>query len=386
MRSLDAFAEHKLQTRAARGLLRRPVAFRRNGASVHRGGRSWVSFAGNDYLGLSMHPAVIAAGRQAFEGGAGATASRLVVGTDPDVEALEQELAALKKAPAACLFSSGYHTNLGVIPALVGPEDAVVVDRLAHACLFSGIRLSGATVEAVDHNRVDQAHAWLRHHRNEFRHVLLVTEGVFSMDGDLAPLPDWAELGRRHDAWLLVDDAHGTGVTGDGRGTVARFGLTVRDVPLQVGTLSKAVGTHGGFLAASEAVVALMANRARTLVYSTGLPPSVVASARAALSQIRHDPAPRERLLAHGARLADRLGRPPPPAAILPVLAGDPNRAVAGHQALSDLGLFVPAMRVPTVPPGTDRLRVSLSALHRTEDVDRLVDGLETLQWRGPEA
>lgn len=386
VRSLDDFAARKLEERDREGLRRTLVPVERAGRVVRHGGREGpelVNFASNDYLGLSRHPAVIAAAKEGASRGAGATASRLVVGHDRDMEALESELAGLKGTQAATLFGSGYHANLGVIPAVVGPGDAIVIDGLAHACLRSGARLSRAHVHVVPHNRVDAASEWLHANRSAYRNVLLVTEGVFSMDGDLAPLDGWAQLGWDLDAWLLVDDAHGTGVTGRGRGTVRQFGLSGTEVPLQIGTLSKALGGYGGFLGSSQVVAQLMPNRARTLVYSTGLPPSAVFAARAAVRLVQEVDGPRQRLERHGFRLAEALDLPSPRAAIVPIELGQPERALEAQARLAEAGLWVPAMRAPTVPDGTDRLRVSLSAAHTEEDVERLIDGLKDVLGRG---
>ena len=273
--TLDRFAAAKLATLEAKALRRTLVeTARRKRLWVVRDGRRLLSFSCNDYLGLSQHPAVKAAAQAAIDTyGVGAGASRLVTGNHPLYAALESKLAALKQTEAACVFGSGYLANTGIIPALIGRNDAVFVDELAHSCILSGAELSGGTVHRFRHNDVAHLEELLAIHRGRHKHVLIATDGVFSMDGDLAPLPELGELARRHDAWLMSDDAHGIGVMGGGRGSTFAFAPKA-EVPLQMGTLSKAVGGYGGYLCASQAVIDFIKTRARTLVFSTGLPPA----------------------------------------------------------------------------------------------------------------
>ena len=276
---------------------------------ITRDGRRLLSFSCNDYLNLAQHPAVKEASIAAIrQHGVGSGASRLVTGSHPLFAELEAKLARLKQTEAACVFGSGYLANAGIIPALIGHDDLVLVDELAHSCLWAGARLAGGRVLAFRHNDVDDAERLLREHRARHRHALIATDGVFSMDGDLAPLPALGALARHHDAWLLSDDAHGIGVVGGGRGST--FAQGKADVPLQMGTLSKAIGGYGAYLCASRPVIALIQNRARTLIYSTGLPPAVVAAAIAALDVIEGDPAYAARPGRQGARLHARA-RPP---------------------------------------------------------------------------
>ncbi|MGF1509893.1 MAG: aminotransferase class I/II-fold pyridoxal phosphate-dependent enzyme [Myxococcota bacterium] len=377
MDSLERFARQKLEARAQAGLLRELVDQEPAESPVRVGyqGRVLLSFASNDYLGLSAHPAVVDAARRAADR-AGATASRLVVGNHAVYRKLEGQLADLKRTEAAVVFGSGYHANLGIIPALVGPEDLVLIDERSHACLFSGARLSRARLQVFRHDDMEHVGSILRRERAKSPHCLILTEGVFSMDGDVASLPALAGIAREYDAWLLVDDAHGTGVIGEGRGSVAHHGLTAADVPLQVGTLSKALGAYGGFLACSRSVKSLMVNRARTLVYSTGLPPPVVAAGSAGVDIVHSESWRRHRLRAWGVKVASALGLDPPPAAILPWILGEAEAASRAQVNLLEHGLWVPAMRPPTVPDGTARLRISLSAEHTEEDVDCLVEAL----------
>ncbi len=376
--SLRAFAETKLRALEARDL-RRWLRFGVGDArAFQHDGRTFVAFASNDYLGLADHPEVRAAARAALDArGLGATASRLVVGNGPDYAALESALADLKGTEAACVFGSGYHANLGVIPALMGPDDVILVDALAHACLRSGAKLSGARTIVFPHNDVDALARLLAEARPQARHAMVVTEGIFSMDGDAADLAALADLAEGHDAWLLVDDAHATGVIGpDGAGSTAAAGLDPTRVPLQVGTLSKALGAYGGFLCAAREVVDLMVTRARTLIYSTGLPPSTVAGAHRAIAVMRAEPERRARPVELARRVAESLRLPRPAAAVLPVPLGDNATVLRAHHRLLEHGLWVPAMRPPTVPEGTARLRVSFSAAHTDEDVQRLIDAL----------
>src|SRR4051812_24014647 len=239
MQSLDRFAADKLAKLDAQLLRRRLVELARDGIWLEKNGRKLLSFSCNDYLNLSQHPRVKEAAIDAIRRhGVGAGASRLVTGNHPLYATLEARLARLKGTEAACVFGSGYLANVGIIPVLAGPDDILVVDELAHACLNAGARLSGAQVAAFRHNDVAHAEVLLRQHRGQRRHALVITEGVFSMDGDVAPLAALADLARRHDAWLMTDDAHGLGVLGNGRGSAA---VARAEIPLQMGTLSKAL-------------------------------------------------------------------------------------------------------------------------------------------------
>src|SRR5579862_1476067 len=283
MRSLDEFAAGKLRDLAAQDL-RRTLAqtVRIDGVWMERQGRRLLSFSCNDYLNLSQHPAVREAAIAAIRRyGTGAGASRLVTGNHPLYAELEEKLARWKGAEAACIFGAGYLANAGIIPALIGKDDLVLVDALAHASIWAGIKLSGARPLTFRHNDAAHAAELLAQHRLHHRHALIATEGVFSMDGDLAPLPSLAALATKHDAWLISDDAHGLGVLGGGRGSSFAWPEPVA-VPLQMGTLSKALGSYGGYLCASQPVIDLIRTRARPFIYSTGLPPASVAAASAA--------------------------------------------------------------------------------------------------------
>jgi 8-amino-7-oxononanoate synthase len=378
VQSLDDFALDKLAQLEHASLRRVLVDSARDGLYVERDGRRLLSFSCNDYLNLSHDPAVKAAAVAAIsQYGAGAGASRLVTGNHPLLSTLEAKLAKLKGTEAACVFGSGYLANFGIIPALASKDDFILIDSLSHACIHAGAQVSGAINLTFDHNDVRHAESLLKAHRGSARHALLITEGVFSMDGDRAPLASLASLCREHDCWFMIDDAHGLGILGDGRGSAAEAGCAA-DVPLQMGTLSKAAGSYGGYICASKPVVDLLKTRARTLIYSTGLPPASAAAAIAALDMIASEPALTQLPLAKAQRFTQRLGLPPAQSPIVPLIIGEPEAALAASQFLADAGFLVTAIRPPTVPPGTARLRIAFTAGHRDEDIDRLADLIGT--------
>lgn len=380
MQSLDAFADEKLASLDAKSLRRRLKPSRRHdGAVVERDGRRLISFSCNDYLGLAHHPLVRAAAAEAaLNYGAGAAASRLVTGDHPLLSDLEKGLARLKGTEAACVFGSGYLANLGVIPTLVGPGDVILVDALAHACIWAGAQLSGARIVPFAHNDMAELERRLETERPRARRALVATDGVFSMDGDIAPLDQLSVLCQAHDAWLLSDDAHGVGVLAQGRGSGALF--PEAKIPLQMGTLSKALGSYGGYLCGSRAVVDLLKTRARTLVYATGLPPASAGAALAALDIIDADPGLTETPLAKARLFTRRLGLPDAESPIVPVIFGAAEAALAASAALENLGFLVVAIRPPTVPEGTARLRLAFSAVHDDADVIRLADAIAHLR------
>jgi 8-amino-7-oxononanoate synthase len=275
------------------------------------------------------------------------------------------------------VFGSGYLANTGIIPALAGSGDLVLIDEFAHACLWAGARLSGATVVPFGHNDPDDLRALLDARRARHGKALILTDGVFSMDGDLAPLPALGRLAREYDAWLMADDAHGIGVVGEGRGSTFATG-TAADVPLQMGTLSKAIGGYGGYLCGSVPVIELMKNRARTLIYSTALPPATVAAAIAALDLIAADPALAAVPLAKARAFTARAGLRPAASQIVPLIVGAPNAALAAARFLEAEGFLVVPIRPPTVPPGTARLRFAFTARHDDADIARLADLVRT--------
>jgi 8-amino-7-oxononanoate synthase len=373
MQSLDQFAQAKLDALERRHL-RRSMAdtYREDGIWVERDGRRLLSFSCNDYLNLTQHPAVKQAAREALQRyGAGSGASRLVTGNHPLFAELEARLARLKQTEAAVVFGSGYLANAGIIPVLIGRDGLVLLDELSHACLFAGAQLSRGTVVSFRHNDVAHARELLERHRGEHDHALLVTDGVFSMDGDLAPLAALLELVEEYDAWLMSDDAHGLGVVGGGRGS-SFIGNSHVPVLLQMGTLSKAVGAYGGYLCASEAVVELMRNRARTLIYSTGLPPAIVAAAIAALDVIEREPGYAALPVQKAKAFTQSVGLPDAQSPIVPIIIGSEQAALDASRMFMDEGFLVVAIRPPTVPEGTARLRLTFTAQHPDEEIARL--------------
>jgi 8-amino-7-oxononanoate synthase len=377
MPALDTFAAEKLARLDHKHLRRRLVeTAREDGIWVNRGGRRLLSFSCNDYLNLSQHPAVKDAAIAAIRAhGVGAGASRLITGNHPLFTALEARLAALKGTAAACVFGSGYLANIGIIPTMAGKADLILVDELAHSCIWAGADLSGATVATFRHNDIEDARAILKVQRAAHRNALIATDGVFSMDGDLAPLPELAKLAAEHDAWLMSDDAHGIGVVGGGRGSsFAR--KEPASVPLQMGTLSKAVGGYGGSLCASQPVVDLVKTKAASFVYSTGLPPASVAGAIAALDFITANLEYTVRPLTHARAFTRALNLPDAESPIVPILIGAADKALAVSQALEDEGFLVVAIRPPTVPKDTARLRIAFTANHTSDDVQRLAGAI----------
>jgi 8-amino-7-oxononanoate synthase len=375
MSSLDQFASDKLGE-LERGHLRRTLADtdREDGLWITRNGRRLLSFCCNDYLNLTHHPAVKQAAIAALQRyGAGSGASRLVTGNHPLFAELEARLARLKGTEACAVFGSGYLANSGIIPSLIGSADLVLIDELAHACLWAGARLTRGKVIAFRHNDVAHATELLTEHRGRHPRAMIATDGVFSMDGDLAPLPELAQLARRFDAWLISDDAHGVGVLGGGRGSSFATGAKA-DVALQMGTLSKAIGGYGGYLCASRPVIDLIRNRARTFVYSTGLPPAIAAAAIAAINVIENEPETVARPMQNALAFTRRVGLPDAASTIVPVIIGDEQKALAASRLLEEEGFAVIAIRPPTVPAGTSRLRLTFSAAHPAAEIERLAD------------
>jgi 8-amino-7-oxononanoate synthase len=373
MHSLDRFAQAKLNDLKRRHLHRQMTGtLREGGIWVERDGRRLLSFSCNDYLNLTQHPAVKHAAIAAIERyGAGSGASRLVTGNHPLYAELETRLSVMKRTEAAVVFGSGYLANAGIIPALIGRDGLVLIDELAHACLFAGSQLSRGTMMTFRHNDLDHARELLAEHRAGHDHALIVTDGVFSMDGDLAPLGALHALAEAHDAWLMSDDAHGLGVVGGGRGS-SFAGNTHIPVPLQMGTLSKAVGAYGGYLCASADVVDLIRNRARTLIYSTGLPPACVAASIAALDLIEREPGYAALPVQKAKAFTKAAGLPEAQSPIVPVIVGDEETTIAASRMLSDEGYLAAAIRPPTVPAGTSRLRLTFTAQHPDNEIARL--------------
>jgi 8-amino-7-oxononanoate synthase len=344
-------------------------------------GRELVDFSSNDYLGLACHPALARAmSACAAAAGAGSGASHLVTGHGVEHERLEEELAEFTHRERALLFSTGYMANLAVMTALAGRGERALLDRLCHASLIDGARLSGATLARYRH--ADAAEAARLLEAEPGRTALLATDGVFSMDGDLAPLPALARCASTHDLWLVVDDAHGLGVIGaSGGGVLEHYGLGSEAVPVLVGTLGKAFGSFGAFVAGSATLIDFLIQKGRSYVYTTALPQPVAAATRAALALIRQGSEQRERLAALIARFRAAAHAAEVPLAasmtpIQPVLLGSAAAALAAQRQLAAAGSWVVAIRPPSVPPGSARLRVTLSAAHTESQVDALAEQL----------
>jgi len=350
---------------------------------VETDGRERVCFASNNYLGLTTHPEVQKAARQAVNShGTGSGAARLITGNFDLHEELERTVADYKQTDAAVVFGSGYAANIGTLQALAGTGTVIYYDEYNHASLIDGVRLSGAEHHAYDHADVDHLRSLLEDTGGDALEHLVVTDGVFSMDGDLAPLPELADLCDEHDALLMVDDAHGSGVLGEeGRGTIRHLGLSADDVPVQMGTLSKALAAEGGFVAGSDTLIDYLRNRARSFIYSTAPAPPVVAAAREAIVQSRSMDEARGRIRRHVDALHDALEhtrfevRPEEPAgAILSLVVGHPEAALEMSDRLEQEGLWIPAVRPPTVPRGMSRLRLTVMSTHTAGQVERAAD------------
>jgi 8-amino-7-oxononanoate synthase len=374
--------ERELNEIMHRQLLRRPQLLDGPvGPWAHLNGHKILLLCSNDYLGLADHPSVKRAAKKAVDMyGAGAGASRLVAGTLPVHVELERALAKLKKTEAAIVFGSGYLANLGVISSICRSGDTVFSDHLNHASIIDACRLSRADVKVYPHRDTDALRRQLKEHTAIGR-KLIVTDGVFSMDGDIAPLPELATLASEFDCYLMVDDAHATGVLGkDWSGTASYFGL--KSVDIQMGTLSKALGSYGAFVAGSRVLIDLLVNRARSFIYTTALPPASAAAAREALRVIAREPERPERLWenAHVLKvglLATGFTIGSTQTFILPVIIGDERPCLEMAGALLDEGVFAQAIRPPSVPEGTSRLRVVPSAEHENSDMEFAVNAFE---------
>ena len=355
-----------LETHHLRRTLRVSERAGADGVEVVQDGRWFISFACNDYLGLRAHPKVVAAGQAALaEYGAGAGASRLVTGNHLLYAPLEAKLAAMKHAEAALVFGSGYLTNLGIIPALMAKGDVIFADKLVHACIIDAAQLSGARLIRFRHNDMAHLEALLKEHREDSPNALIVTDHVFSMDGVVAPLAEMVALADAHDCWTMADDAHGLGIV-----------PASAKLDIWMGTLSKAAGGYGGYVVGSQKLIDFLVTSARSFVFSTGLPPAVCASALAALEVMEAEPERGARALALAARVTDALGLPPAQSPVVPVMLGAPEAALAASDRLKERGILAVAIRPPTVPPGTARLRLAFSSAHTDAQVDALIAAL----------
>ncbi|MCR4301465.1 MAG: 8-amino-7-oxononanoate synthase [Sulfuricaulis sp.] len=377
--------EDDLSRRHAQKLYReRLVLESPQGVEVHVGETWLLSFCSNDYLGLANDPRVIAAFQQGAQRyGVGAGASHLVSGHSRAHHALEEELADFVGAERALLFSTGYMANLGALSALTDRNDAIFEDRLNHASLIDAARLARAKVTRFPHADINRLASMLAHAP---RPKLITTDAVFSMDGDIAPLAEFSDLAAKHNMRLLVDDAHGFGVLGkNGRGTLEHLDLPLAPPVILMGTLGKALGVFGAFVAGEEALIETLIQRARTYIYTTALPPAVAEAVRASLRIVREEGWRRERLralVAHFRAGAERLGLAllPSPTPIQPVVLDSAEAALRASQRLREQGILVPAIRPPTVPEGSARLRITFSAAHEEAHVDRLLEALSSVR------
>lgn len=346
-----------------------------DGVMVTQNGKEYISFSGNDYLGLAKHPEVIEAAETALKRyGAGAGASRLVTGNHPLYGKLEAKIAKMKKTEAALVFGSGYLTNIGVLPAILGRNDVIFADKLVHACLLDGSLLSGAaSFKRFKHNDHRHLESLLVEQRGNFENAIILVDHVYSMDGDIAPLGHLSRLAKDFDAWLMVDDAHGLGMIEPEPKT---------HVDIWMGTLSKAAGSYGGYVAAKKPVIELLTSKARSLMFSTGLPPSVCAAAFAALEIMAEEPKRCERPILLADKVAKAMKLQPTGSAILPIILGEAQAALEACEALKKRGILAAAIRPPAVPAGTARLRLSFSASHTDEQVNQLIDALKAEEIR----
>lgn len=374
MPALEEIAQKELDRLASASLIRiLHETTRGDHATARQQGKPLISFSCNDYLGLSQHPKVKEAATNAIATyGSGAGASRLVTGNHPLYSELETKLATYKGTEAALVFGSGYLTNSGIIPALVGKGDLILADKFVHACLIDGTMLSGARLLRFPHNHMEKCKALLEEHRAAYRHCLILTDTIFSMDGDKAPLETLSTLAKEHDSWLLTDDAH----------VIASDSKPIAD--LHMGTLSKALGSYGGYVCGSRIVIDYLKNTARSLIFTTGLPPSVIASAIAALDIMTHDAELANTPLVKARYFTSLLEMEPAQSQIVPLIIGEADAALTASATLMEKGFLVLAIRPPTVPQGTARLRLAFSALHQDEDIARLAGILKTMQLTAP--
>jgi len=369
MPALDAVLSQKIALLAAKGQKRTLITSERHeDVFITRGGKRLVSMSCNDYFGLSQHPQVVMKAEEALEQyGVGAGASRLVSGNHPLYEKLESLIAAEKQTEAAIVFGSGYLANLGAIPALMGKNDLIIADKFIHACMIDAAMLSGATFLRFAHNNVAHCRMLLEANRSEHQNCLILTETVFSMDGDRAPMHEFNTLAEAHDAWVMSDDAHGFFVTEQPDRAL-----------IQMGTLSKSLGGYGGYIAGSKTLIDYLQTVARSVIYSTGLPPATIAAAIASIELLKDNPELRAAPLANAKYFTQLLGIPEAQSAIVPVILGENDKALKAAVMLEENGFYVAAIRPPTVPENTARLRFAFSALHTRSHIEKVAELLLT--------
>ena len=383
--AFDQFLYGELKSIDEAGLLR---SLRRietpQQVEVHSGDRKLINFSSNDYLGLAAHESLRMAARDGVETlGAGAGSARLISGSQTIAHEFEARLAAFKQTEAALSFSSGYAAALGAVPALIGQGDVVIIDKLVHASLVDAARLSGAKLRVFKHNDLAELETILQWASGREGNTLVITESVFSMDGDLAPVRDLVQLKKRYGAWLMLDEAHATGLYGEGRRGIAEEMDVADGVEVQLGTLGKALGAAGGYICGSQALIDLLVNRARSFIFSTAPVPAQLAAAKRGvqLVQSNEGEALRTRLWANVDALKNGLIQqgwklPVVRSAILPLMIGDERDALALAERVREAGVWVPAVRYPTVARGAARLRVTVSAAHQPKHLDALLKAL----------
>lgn len=384
--SLDAFLVASLDEIEARGLTRKLTQLESPQEPwILRGGRTLLNFSSNDYLGLANHPEIKSAALAEFDrSGFGTGASRLICGTFPAHQELEAAIAKFKQTPAALSFSSGYAAAMGTIPAICGTGDVIILDKLSHACLVDAARLSGAILRVFPHNdltKLESHLAWARA-KHPSANILVIAESIYSMDGDRAPLREIVELKDRHGAWFFLDEAHAVGITGrQGRGLADKFDIADH-VDIQMGTLGKALGSHGAYIAGSLALRDFLINRARSFIFSTSPPPAVAGASRKAIEIVSspEGEALRKKLWDNIRHLQSLLQSAPFSSAIVPVVIGHESAALDVSSRLLASGFLVPAIRFPTVAKGTARLRITLSATHDACDIESLARALPITQ------
>lgn len=384
--SMESMLEEELTAIRAKGLYRKlRLLTPGQNAKANYEGREVTLFCGNDYLGLSRHPRVLQAAKKALEAhGLGSGAARLISGTTDFHVQLEAALARLKNKPRALLYSAGYLANVGVLSAIANERDLIVMDKLCHSSLIDGAKLSGANFRVFPHKQYEKCSEIFEKIGSSYRKKILVSDTVFSMDGDLADFQELARIKRKYDCVLILDDAHGTGVLGTNGGGALEDEHLEESADIVIGTLSKALGCFGGFAVASEAIIEYLINTSRTFIFATSLPAPVCAGALEAIRILADEPEIRFRLWKNVQKVHQAIqaaGFEPGPirSPIFPVPVGGEKEAVDAFDRLLEQGLFVPAVRYPTVPKGKARLRVTVSAVHSEEDIGRLQDALKAL-------
>ncbi len=380
-RKIRQFLEEREEENLLRGLAE---VFPGKEARIRVEGREFINFSSNDYLGLSKHPLLAEAAKEALEMGVGSGASRLMTGSTNIHHELEEKVAHFKEKPAALVFNSGYQANIGIISALCGKDDVVFFDKLSHASIVDGVRLSGAAFFRFRHNDTDHLESLLRKERENYHSAMIITETVFSMDGDIAPVEEIVRLKKEHECLLMLDEAHATGIFGEkGAGLTEETG-TAEDVDIIMGTFSKALGSFGAYAATSAEVRDFLVNACRSFIYSTALPPSVIAANIAVLDIAQHESYRRRTLLLNADHLRSKLKEEgfdvKGNSQIVPVILGGNEQAVRASESLKEKGYWVMPVKPPTVPKGEARLRISLTFNHKRVDINNFIDDIKTIK------